>query len=375
MRTTFNISYYCRPSKVNKQGLAPLELSININGERLLLNLPMKFNPVDFNKKRKPQHIQNLLNKYHSKVNELVYEIMDNGLPVTSSTLREYLKTGGNKSYTVQMMVEKYMDNIRPKVTDDGYKKYQLVADFINEEMGYKQLTTITTGDMLNIYDKLKLKYLMATAGGKMIKIKSMFQFAFDNGLIRTNPCNSIKVSKGSTTIKYLTIEELTKIQKLDLSDYDKLDRVRDLLLFQSATGVAYADLVNFDGDNIKEIDGVYCYTSNRQKTKIEFTCVVLPIGIEILNKYNNRLPVISNQKYNTYLKEIQKLAGIKTNLTTHLLRKTYGTRLLNAGVNISVVAKTLGHSNTIITQKAYAKTTNNFVANEIGNAIKGGLL
>lgn len=375
MRTTFNISYYCRESKSNKQGLSPLELCININGERLFINLPIKFNYKDFNKKRKPQHIQNLLNEYHIKINELVYEIMNNGLPVTSSTLREYLRTGGTKTYTVQMMVEKYMDNIKTKTTGDAYNKYKLVADYLIGELGDRQLTAITNGDMINIYDQLKLKYLIGTAAGKMIKIKSMFQYATDNGLIRTNPCNCIKVSKGSTTIKYLTVDELDKISGLDLSDYERLDKVRDLMLFQSATGVAYADLVTFDTDNIKQINGVYTYTNNRQKTGIEFTSVILPIGIDILNKYNGYLPLISNQKYNAYLKEIQKLAGIKTNITTHLLRKTYATRLLNAGVNISVVAKTLGHSNTTITQRCYAKTTNSFVANEIGNAIKGGLL
>lgn len=375
MRTTFNISYYCRESKSNKQGLSPLELCININGERLFINLPIKFNYKDFNKKRKPQHIQNLLNEYHIKINELVYEIMNNGLPVTSSTLREYLRTGGTKTYTVQMMVEKYMDNIKIKTTGDAYNKYKLVADYLIGELGDRQLTAITNGDMINIYDQLKLKYLIGTAAGKMIKIKSMFQYATDNGLIRTNPCNCIKVSKGSTTIKYLTVDELDKISGLDLSDYERLDKVRDLMLFQSATGVAYADLVTFDTDNIKQINGVYTYTNNRQKTGIEFTSVILPIGIDILNKYNGYLPLISNQKYNAYLKEIQKLAGIKTNITTHLLRKTYATRLLNAGVNISVVAKTLGHSNTTITQRCYAKTTNSFVANEIGNAIKGGLL
>ena len=44
-KTTFSISYYCRKSKQNKQGQAPLELCININGERIFVNLPAKFFP------------------------------------------------------------------------------------------------------------------------------------------------------------------------------------------------------------------------------------------------------------------------------------------------------------------------------------------
>ena len=101
----------------------------------------------------------------------------------------------------------------------------------------------------------------------------------------------------------------------------------------------------------------------------------ILPMGMDVLKKYDGVLPLISNQKYNAYLKEIQRLAGVKTTITTHLLRRTYATRLLNAYVNLSVIAKALGHSNTTITQKHYAKTTDNFVDEEIGNAIKGGLI
>lgn len=71
----------------------------------------------------------------------------------------------------------------------------------------------------------------------------------------------------------------------------------------------------------------------------------------------------------------IPRLGKIKTPLTTHLLRRTYATLLLNSGVNISAVSKMLGHSQISITQKAYAKTTSDFVVNEIGKAIKGGLI
>ena len=98
-------------------------------------------------------------------------------------------------------------------------------------------------------------------------------------------------------------------------------------------------------------------------------------MGLQILKKYDNNLPMISNQKYNAYLKEIQRLANIKTVITTHLLRKTYAHHLLNNGVRIETVAKALGHSNTIITQKAYARTIANTVAKEIGGLIQKNIL
>jgi site-specific recombinase XerD len=192
-----------------------------------------------------------------------------------------------------------------------------------------------------------------------------------DNGLMRVNPCSSIKLSKGTPNISFLTTDDLNKIKSLDLSDYPKLEKVKDLLLFQSSTGLAYADLARFCVDDVQVTNGVMVYTNNRQKTGIEFTTVILKDGIQVLNKYDGRLPIISNQKYNAYLKDIQKLAGISTTITTHLLRKTYATYLLNSGVNISAVSKALGHSNTTITQRCYAKTTNEFVVNEIAKIVQ----
>lgn len=75
-RTTFSTSYYCRQSKQNKAGLAPLELCIIINGDRVNLNLPVKFYPKDFNKKRKPVEIDNIVDQYRTKVNEAIGDIM-----------------------------------------------------------------------------------------------------------------------------------------------------------------------------------------------------------------------------------------------------------------------------------------------------------
>jgi site-specific recombinase XerD len=74
-----------------------------------------------------------------------------------------------------------------------------------------------------------------------------------------------------------------------------------------------------------------------------------------ILKRYNYQLPVLTNQRYNSYLKEIADLCGIEKNLTSHLARHTAATLMLNSGISIDVVAKILGHRNTAMTAH-YAK-------------------
>lgn len=372
LRCTQSVSFYCRTSKQNKQGLAPLELSIVINGDRVFIQLPVKFYPKDFAKKRKPTEIENIINQYRVKVNESICDLMSQGLPVTTTTLRNYLKTGGTKTNILTTLVAEFLNQTKKTTSVNVYRKYEMAMAVVIEVIGGDtEVTTINTGMCNRIYSTLKERFLTSTSFGYMTKIKCLFTYAVDNGLMRVNPCASIKLSKGTPNISFLTTDDLNKIKSLDLSDYPKLDKVKDLLLFQSSTGLAYADLARFCVDDVQVTNGVMVYTNNRQKTGIEFTTVILKDGIQVLNKYDGRLPIISNQKYNAYLKDIQKLAGISTTITTHLLRKTYATYLLNSGVNISAVSKALGHSNTTITQRCYAKTTNEFVVSEIAKIVQ----
>lgn len=365
-RTTFSISYYCRKSKENKAGLAPLELCICINQQRLFVNLPIKFKSKEFNKKRKPVEIEDILTQYRVKINALICSLMADGIAITATNLREYLKTGGEKSYTVSTLISKFLGDLKKKVTGDNYKKYVIICDYLMEQLGDKELTTININDANNIYNNLKSQYLLSTASGKMTKIKCVFQYAVDCGMIKINPCNQIKITKGIATISFLSSTDMDKIKSLDLDDYDRLNKVRDLLLFQCSTGMAYADLVNFDNNMVTEMNGVYTYTNNRQKTGIEFTSVIMQDGMDVLKKYDGVLPLISNQKYNSYLKEIQRLAGIHTTITTHLCRKTYAHNMLNNGVRIETVARLLGHSNSNITQRIYCRKTTETIASEV---------
>jgi site-specific recombinase XerD len=90
-----------------------------------------------------------------------------------------------------------------------------------------------------------------------------------------------------------------------------------------------------------------------------------LPVAIEIINKYKNDIkalvhhqvfPPITNQKVNSYLKEIAEICEIKKNLTFHLARHTFATTVtLTNGVPIESVSKLLGHSK-ISTTQIYAK-------------------
>ena len=103
----------------------------------------------------------------------------------------------------------------------------------------------------------------------------------------------------------------------------------------------------------------------------MEYTAIVLPKGIEIWNRYNGKLPLLSNQKYNAYLKEPADICGINKVITTHTARKSYASVLYQKGVSIGVIAKMLGHTSEKTTQRTYAFLTEDNVLNEAAKILK----
>lgn len=156
------------------------------------------------------------------------------------------------------------------------------------------------------------------------------------------------------------------KFKVIPWTGKNRLKKVADCFVFQCCSGLAYTDMVQLSPEDLKHAENGFYIQKQRQKTGTTFTAVILPMGVEIWNKYEGRLPVVSNQKMNSYLHEIEVVCGIKKSLHTHLARKSYASGLLRMGVRIEVVSKTLGHTNTRITQAAYADFLNEDIIKEV---------
>lgn len=85
-----------------------------------------------------------------------------------------------------------------------------------------------------------------------------------------------------------------------------------------------------------------------------------------VLEKYGWRLPVLSNVKYNEYLKVVAQTAGVDKPITSHWARHTGATVLLNAEVDMETVARVLGHSSTKVTRSTYARLLDDTVVRKM---------
>lgn len=189
--------------------------------------------------------------------------------------------------------------------------------------------------------------------------LKLFINDAMIDGLIEQNPYKFLPFHIGKGEKQYVdcvTEEQFAAIKKLKLSTPHIL-HARDLFLFQCYTGLAYSDLASFNYANCEEIGGKMLYHAKRTKTDTDFVFQLLNPALELLQKYDFKLPKMSNQRYNDYLKAIGQMVGVDR-LHTHMGRATAATLFLSKGMPINIVARVLGHT-TLRQTTRYARTLN----------------
>jgi len=183
-----------------------------------------------------------------------------------------------------------------------------------------------------------------------MQKVKRIIEWAVeDKNYLLKNPFNSADLSQKDVAVVFLTQEELLRIMQKDM--IPRLSNVREMFLFECFTGLSYAD--------IKALGPEHCdFTARtiikpRQKTKTPSVVYMYDWVETILRKYNCVIPMISNQRLNGYLKEIATICNIDKPLTTHVARHTYATTiLLQEGVDLQTISRSLGHSSLQMTTR-----------------------
>lgn len=218
----------------------------------------------------------------------------------------------------------------------------------------------------------LKMDTYLHSTGIRQTTIASYHKFmktyvhdAMSSGLIEKDPYIGVKIDIGKSVWgRFLTVDEVEAIEKAEMPT-ESLERVKDLFLFQCYTGLAYADLMRFDMSKAVKGEKYYLVTDDRKKTGEGYTVVLMEKAMDILKKYDYKLPKMTCEQYNMRLKIMADACGIEKPIASHFGRRTCGMLLLNYGFPIEIVSKVLGHSNIKTTQQAYAKILDRTVENE----------
>ena len=236
---------------------------------------------------------------------------------------------------------------------------------------------------VLSFHTFLKVDHrLSVNSSEKLMRIfKRITTLAFKTGMIKQDPFAVYTIKKVKTNRGFLTEEEFAKIYNFRPMN-DRLQKVRDFFVFACLTGLDYSTLSSLTEDNVIERNnGVFIITP-RIKTREISQIKLLPQALEILDKYRNSrerkadaiFPMMSNAKYNLYLKEIAQKLDIAKRVTSHLARHTFATTITYAnGVSLGAIQKMLGHAKRSTTE-IYAEMLDKTIEREMDklNAVLG---
>ena len=186
------------------------------------------------------------------------------------------------------------------------------------------------------------------------------------------------KPKRVTKSVVFLNQKELEKIENHSFHQ-SRLEFVRDLFIFCCYTGLAYNEMSRLENRHIiNGFDGNKWIQMKREKTGKDIAVPLLPKACNIMVKYDSGyknkyvFPKISNQKINSYLKEIAVIIGIDKRVTHHTARKTFAsTVLLYNNVPMEIVSELLGHSSMSITEDYYGKIVKKKVSEEINILMK----
>lgn len=394
-RTSFNILFYIKRTKLLKTGNAPVYMKLTLNGKSVEISLKRDITPniwdTQRNKAKGTSEEAILLNEYLTSVRGqlFVYQknIQEQGKVPTAEILKNEFLGIGDKAITVIQLFSEHNENMKTLVGDEysygTYKRYRSSLNHIKSFIKHKYkredlaLSEINNKFITDFEYYLKTFYsCQHNSAMKHLKcLKKITRIAIANDYIRKDPFASFKISMKPINRECLSKDELRKLQEKEIS-IKRIDIIRDLFVFQCYTGLAYIDLYNLSRDNIQiGIDGNKWIYTKRGKTGTSCHIPILNPVQRIIDKYKNNpiliekkqlLPVPSNQKMNAYLKEVADICGINKNLHTHLARHTYATTVtLSNGIPIETVSKLLGH-NKLQTTQIYAKVLDSKISEDM---------
>lgn len=312
---------------------------------------------------------------FKSKVDDWINELISEDRLFTWNALEEMLSSvsmNTKQKETFLQYVERRIDE-RNDITESTKKNHRkLIASLekFGRIVSFSDLTRANIADYYNYLQGIVITkpdgsthtMMQQTVYSYMKFLKVYINDAIKHDIMRDSPMLGFKIKRGeSEQGKWLSVEELQRIEVYKPTSMS-MQQVKDLFLVQCYSGLAYADLMNLSTSKIEDVDGVMTLSGERVKTHEPYFTAVLPALKVILEKYNYKLPKLTQQPYNLRLKILADAVGIDKPLASHWGRRTCGMLMLNKGYPIEIVAKVLGHSDIRTTQKAYAHILNKTV-------------
>ncbi len=318
------------------------------------------------------------LNTFESKILDIIRTVRSKEFNAGFSTVAEEIKKQFDKRETsIFAIYDEFLAIKKLEVSKQSILKLKRIKALLEEyqkvnreKLDFDKITPLFFSKFNSFLIDNK-NMLNNTANKNIQFLKSFLIWANNNNYSDNNSYKSFRSKSESNEVIYLTENELMTLYDLQL-DEEKLKRVRDIFVFQCFTGVRYSDIQNISREDISTAT----WKVRTQKTHQIIEIPLNSYAISILAKYSEYpqpLPVISNQKMNTYLKELCKKAKIDELVKvvkykgseriettykkyevvgTHTARRTFISLSLQKGMKPDVIMAITGHTTYRMMQK-----------------------
>lgn len=369
-----------RKKQVEKTGMGKIELFIYLSrGEKkyevvgISTTDSWESDALSKNIQAKMKHYEQIINAMKMLGEEMTVENFNQHVLAEENPTKSENKVLFNGHDQRQNFVEWCRERLEQEnLAKNSIKDINVALNFVESSGLLKTFADLTVANVVAFDNWLRLPKNKSdyTIHGYHKKIGKYCRLLWRLDMISSNPYDHVKFPKGSNKERNpLTEDELIRMRNLKCKGH--LDRARDLFIFMAYTGLAFADMEIFDFDTMTEKREDYTYIDGeRVKTGSNYFTPILPPAMEVLKKYDYKLPVRSNQKINDYLHIIESDLHLNKPVTCHIGRHSFATLMLSYGFTLEEVKKMLGHKD-IKTTQIYAKLSSSVVEKSVKKKLK----
>lgn len=302
-----------------------------------------------------------------AEVKRVVTALEAQGIVVTPDNIAEALTTKKPSGSFIEYMERRITER---KLQPNTERNHIIALEALKRFGRINSFASLTTENIM-LFDRFLRdegpERSQVTIRGYHSRIKPYVVEAVLMRKVRENPYNYYNIPRGSSMVRNpLTEEEIRRVAEARLPKI--YHKAQDIFVFQAYTGLSYADAMAFDvSEQVVTREGKTFISNRRTKTGTPFYTPMLPDAEAVMLKYGNRLPRLSNQKYNLHLHAIEGIVRLDKPLTSHVARHSFATLMLSHDIPIEVVSRMLGHTDINVTQ-IYAKITNDKIERSVSH-------
>jgi site-specific recombinase XerD len=398
---TLSLLFYLRKDALNEKGEAPIYLRITVNGQRSAVTLNRHIDPLKWNSagkakgnKEEIKELNGYLDSVKNSIHAHQRNMLDRNKVITADSLRNAFLGLNEQKHTILELFEEHNKEMKEKIGKDfalgTHTRYVTTYEHVKAFIKHKyhrsdlQLTELDFKFITDFEHYLKTKPEGSCNHNSTLKyirnFRKIVNIAVANDWLDKDPFIKYKSKLEETTRTFLSADELKAIEETEIS-IPRVDVVRDIFVFACYTGLAYVDVEKLTPNDLRNgIDGKKWIFTQRTKTESKSNIPLLPKALAVIEKYKNSpecahsgklLPIKSNQRMNSYLKDVAATCKVDKELTFHMARHTFATTVtLTNGVPIESVSNMLGHKN-IRTTQIYAKVVERKVSEDMADLEK----